>query len=101
MEFYFIHPRLVRDGGANSNRYSEFFFVPSTGLANMLRARARIADNFRRNSYACGNLALLAHYRLVPRAAARPDRLSVGPCSQYVHIVWEFIQQLLVLCPKF
>jgi len=29
------------------------FFWPSTGLANILRARAQIADNFRRNSYAC------------------------------------------------
>jgi hypothetical protein len=35
---------------------------PRTGLAKILRARAQIVDNFRRNRCACGNLSLLAPY---------------------------------------
>ena len=37
-------------------------FRPRTGLANLLRARAQIADNFRRKSFSCRSLSLLALY---------------------------------------
>jgi hypothetical protein len=61
-------------------------FRRRTWLAKFLRARAPITDNFRRNSFACGNLSLLAPhfilyqwrlsapYRLVLREAARLAR---------------------------
>jgi len=58
-------------------------FRPGAGPVKILRARAQIADNFRRKSLACGKVRLLAPYffllqrhlstpyRLAPRAAAR------------------------------
>jgi hypothetical protein len=48
--------------GASSNRYSFNFFGLRQDWRNLLRARAQIADNFRRNSFACENPSSLAPY---------------------------------------
>jgi hypothetical protein len=37
-------------------------FRPQTGPIRFLKARAKIAENFRRNSFARGNLSLLSPY---------------------------------------
>ena len=63
-----------------------------TGLADILKARTQITDNFRSKSFAWGNLNLPAPYlwlfqgrrsaphRLTPRAAARLSRPLGRPC---------------------
>ena len=67
---------------------NSFKFQFQTGLAKFLKNHTQIVDNFRRNSFACGNLSLPAiHcrlfqrrlsvlYSLVPLVSARPARLS-------------------------
>jgi len=55
--------RLVCEGRSNSwaplETYPLKFFGLVQGWRTLLRARAHIANNFRRNSFACGNLSLL------------------------------------------
>jgi hypothetical protein len=103
-EFYFVQPRLVRDVGARSNRYT--FFGGGGGLVQgwrtfwgrVLKSRIIFGEiPAHVETSLCWSITGL----FVPRAAARPDRLSVWPCSQYVHIVWEFIQHLMILFPKY
>jgi hypothetical protein len=48
-----------------SKRYSSKYFCLRQAQPKMLRARCQIADNFRRSSFACGNLgvpALMSDY---------------------------------------
>jgi hypothetical protein len=80
------------------------FFWPGTGLAKILRACAQIVDKFQKNSFACGNLSLLApHFWIFQRYLSSPCRLApqaaagwstlVQPCSgQTQHCVVKWLQ---------
>jgi hypothetical protein len=72
-----------------------FFFCLGQGWRKILRARALISDNFRRNSFTYGNLSLVAPYfqlfqrclsarnRLAPWAAAWLAGLLIQPWVWY------------------
>jgi hypothetical protein len=67
-------PRHVDAPGETNNtappygRCSLHFFRPTTGCRNSMRAIALTWENFRRHSFACGNLSILApHFRLFQR----------------------------------
>jgi len=74
------------------NLYSFNLLGLRQGWRTFLKARDQIADNFRRNTFACGNLNLLAPYSrffqrrlsasfmLAPRAAALSSRPIFWPC---------------------
>jgi hypothetical protein len=56
---------------------------PTTGLVNLLKARANISDNFRRNSFACGKEPVfnITIPTTVPVRSLRPFRLALpGSC---------------------
>jgi hypothetical protein len=76
----------------HSQRYYLKFLSLEQGWRNFLRTRAQEACNFRRNSFTCGNLSIVAPYfwlsqwrlgapySLVARGAARMAGPVVRPC---------------------
>jgi len=71
-----------------SKRYSLKVFGLRGGLWIFLRARAQIANTFQRNSFACGNLSLLAPYVTLIQAHCgacyrlAPQQLPDWPASE-------------------
>jgi hypothetical protein len=90
--------------GTHSNRYSLNFFSLERGWRTFLRAHAQIADHFRRNSLAYGNLSLPAYfilflwclsapYMLASRASARLARPLDRPRSWFGFDEFEDIRE--------
>jgi hypothetical protein len=81
-------PRYVDALGETNNsafpysRCSLYFFRPTTVWRNSIRAFAQTWENFRRHSFACGNLSILTPYfRLFQRRLSVTYRLaSPGSC---------------------
>jgi hypothetical protein len=64
----------------------ELFIGLEQGWRKFLRVRAKIADNFWRNSFACGNRSLLAPYfRLFQRRQRAPYSLALRAAAQWGH----------------
>jgi hypothetical protein len=73
-------PRTGQYFGAPWNRYYLNFFGLEQGWRNFLRERAQTVDNFRSNSFACGNLSLLAPYfRLFQWCSGAPGGCPTDP----------------------
>ena len=62
---------------------TDILFNLGQGWRNFLKARAETADNFRRNSFVCGNLSLLAPYFRIFQWRGTPGGCPVWSALYY------------------